>query len=519
MSRKLSQKDLTELINSRATRISSAKESHLLFNAIYFSHYLTYDLASFHYKLIDLVDHPEYKMITATTFRGAGKSFLLTTSSPLYAIFGKPQKKFILIISQTAQLARHHMANIRRELEDNELLKNDLGPFKEVENTWNSQAIELAQHDALIKAISIDQGIRGIRHKQYRPDLIICDDIEDSQSVKTEESRQKTQDIFSSEIVPLGDEKTQIFLVGNHLHPNSLLSKYAQKIRTHKIHGKNIFVPLIDNNKISWPERFTSKEKVNQLRASVGDERTWHREYLLDFVTDNDHFYTHNTINYYEEIPLGWKPYFRYRVAALDLAISDKETADKTAMLIANVYRVNGAIKIYLLPHIFNKRIGFTETINLVEETYHDWNSEIFFYIENTGYQRALAETLQKSYNLPAQGVDVSGMSKRERLSMTLAWHKKNKIWFPRTGLEPAIDQIVGFGDEKHDDLVDAFSLLVNQVIRLTHENKFPQVAGMMPPGIKVNLKINRNGPRTNSFSRSSFMSGVRSAVPGAHWG
>jgi len=31
-----------------------------------------------------------------------------------------------------------------------------------------------------------------MKHMQYRPDLIICDDIEDLQSVKTKEGRDKS---------------------------------------------------------------------------------------------------------------------------------------------------------------------------------------------------------------------------------------------------------------------------------------------------------------------------------------
>lgn len=90
------------------------------------------------------------------------------------------------------------MKNIKSELETNQLLKEDLGPFKEVDNLWNAQAIELPQQNAMIMAISIDQSIRGLRYKQYRPDLIICDDIEDSQFSK---NRRKVADALRSYIV------------------------------------------------------------------------------------------------------------------------------------------------------------------------------------------------------------------------------------------------------------------------------------------------------------------------------
>ncbi len=44
-------------------------------------------------------------------------------------------------------------------------------------------------------------------------------------------------------------------------------------------------------------------------------------------------------------------------------------------------------------------------------------------------------------------------------------------IKFPRHGCEQLIEQLVGFGVEKHDDLADAFSLLINSTLN-KHSNE-----------------------------------------------
>ena len=43
-------------------------------------------------------------------------------------------------------------------------------------------------------------------------------------------------------------------------------------------------------------------------------------------------------------------------------------------------------------------------------------------------------------------------------------------VLFPKHGAKKLIDQIIGFGVEKHDDMVDAFTLLVLNVIK-KHKN------------------------------------------------
>ena len=54
---------------------------------------------------------------------------------------------------------------------------------------------------------------------------------------------------------------------------------------------------------------------------------------------------------------------------------------------------------------------------------------------------------------------------KRSRLALTANLIKTGKVKFPREGAEELINQIVHFGVEKHDDLADAFSILVLSVV------------------------------------------------------
>ncbi len=66
-------------------------------------------------------------------------------------------------------------------------------------------------------------------------------------------------------------------------------------------------------------------------------------------------------------------------------------------------------------------------------------------------------------------GVKVHGQDKRMRLSMTANFIKSGKVLFPRKGAEALLQQLTGFGVEKHDDLADAFA---NLVLKAIEENK-----------------------------------------------
>ena len=70
--------------------------------------------------------------------------------------------------------------------------------------------------------------------------------------------------------------------------------------------------------------------------------------------------------------------------------------------------------------------------------------------------------------------MQVGGLSKQERLALVVRWIKKGLIHFPQDGVIELINQMVNFGAEKHDDLVDAFTLLITQVMEYAQADRTP---------------------------------------------
>src|ERR1041385_7377752 len=134
--------DLFEALSKdRDARRAATRQSHLLFFHFYFAHYVKYETAPFQRELFQLTERQDIKNLFVVAFRGSAKSTIFTTSYPIWAILGEQQKKFVLILCQTQAQAKQHMMNLRRELEGNVLLKNDLGPFQEEHNEWGSSSL------------------------------------------------------------------------------------------------------------------------------------------------------------------------------------------------------------------------------------------------------------------------------------------------------------------------------------------------------------------------------------------
>lgn len=454
---------ITKIIGDKAVRTKVTTQSHLWFFHVYFSEYVEYETADFQHDMFGLTEDDTIKNLVVVAFRGSGKTTIFNQSYPLWSILGKQQKKFVLILAETMVQARQMLKNIKEVLETNDLLRNDLGPFTE-EETRNSSTINLLKYKAKIMVASRETSIRGIKHGAHRPDLIILDDIEDINSVKTKESRDSTYTWLTGDVMPLGSKNTRLIFIGNLLHEDSLLVRLKNGIEERRLLGQYRMYPLVEEGRILWPGMYPSMEDIEQLRLSLGNEIAFQREYMLKIIPDDDWVVQPEWIKYYDVLPET--AYNDYTCVGVDLAISEKETADYTAMVPALVRGRRDKLEVYILPMIINKRLTFLQALEEAKSLSigigGGRRAKIFS--EDVAYQRSFEQAL-KAAGFPVKGVQVYGQDKRARLNANVYLVQAGKVFFPKKGAETLIQQLIHFGVEKHDDLADAFGILLSKII------------------------------------------------------
>ena len=152
--------------------------------------------------------------------RGHAKSTVMSLQNVLHAaLFG--YKRYILLVSDTEAQAVSFLDAIKNELETNERILADFG--EQPGKTWKTGSI-LLSNGCRIDAVGSGQKLRGRRNYGRRPDLSLCDDIENDEGVRTAEQRQKTADWFWKAVCKSGDSYTDILVIGTILHHDSLLA-------------------------------------------------------------------------------------------------------------------------------------------------------------------------------------------------------------------------------------------------------------------------------------------------------
>lgn len=227
-----------ELMGERGLRKELAAFDLAYFGRAYLSHYFKRKSPPFHEELdkiwsqgvmkdknplkeARLISRLEGSRQVLAAPRCHAKSTNFTFKDNLHAIlYG--YKHYIIILSDSSEQAEGFLDDIKTELEDNANIIMDFGSLKG-DKAWRSGVIITSTN---IKAEAIGSGkkVRGRRHRNWRPDLIVLDDIENDENVNTPEQRKKLKSWFNKAVSKAGDTYTDIMYIGTILHYDSLLS-------------------------------------------------------------------------------------------------------------------------------------------------------------------------------------------------------------------------------------------------------------------------------------------------------
>lgn len=269
------------------------------FGRAYFPHYFTRPSPEFHHELDRLWIHnvlkgndPYFrdqriqvnkqagKNCAVAAPRGHAKSTNLTFKDTMHAIlYG--YKHYLIIISDSSDQAEGFLASIKEELEENEWILEDFGNI--AGSIWRNDVI-VTKTGVKLEAIGSGKKIRGRKHKNWRPDLLVLDDIENDENVRTKEQRKKLYDWFYKAVSKAGDTYTDILYIGTILHYDSLLSsvlknpsyrsvKYKAVISPSESPAlwdiwKEIYTDLANENREQDAEDFFREHKAEMLKGT-----------------------------------------------------------------------------------------------------------------------------------------------------------------------------------------------------------------------------------------------------------
>jgi predicted phage terminase large subunit-like protein len=263
------------------------------FRKYYFGHYHKVEDAEFHRDLTamlgNMTTNRGSKFAIAAP-RGSAKSTIISLEYAIYSICNNLEP-CIVLISSTAERASESLKNIKDELESNPKLRKDYPEVcelnvKPLPSRWSQKEI-ITKNNIKVSALSVGQNIRGKRHNENRPSLIILDDVEGNEMVQNEESRYKLRDWFEKSVLKVGHKETNFIFAGTIHHYGSLLSYYTNPEETPGW-DKRIYRSVIkwSDAQSHWKEWSNIFRRVQDYHGSSGRQAAKlyfeaHREEML----------------------------------------------------------------------------------------------------------------------------------------------------------------------------------------------------------------------------------------------
>lgn len=441
-------KDTPEQKKKRRER---AQDDFEFFCTTYLPHYFSQPAAQFHRQLIDMALH--YQRVAVAAPRGHAKSTVMSFAYPLWAVL-TGRKKFLCIFSASHALAGSFLSSIREELEENAKIIGDFGDQRGGP-PWSSRTLRLKDGQRL-RAFGAGERFRGIKNRQHRPDLIICDDLEEDEAVESKPRREKLKAWYLKGLVNTLDPAGSIFVIGTILHEASLLSELLENEQ----YERRLWKAIQDDSTALWPERW-SLTALEAMRAEIG-ALNFEQEYQQNPAREG--IFRREWIRYYDPAAIKGKRLDVYM--AVDPAISKTTTADYSAIVVVGVDRETGDV--YVL-YVFRARLSVLDQIAKVFEVALRYKP-LRIGIETTAYQKALKQFIderskRERFYLPTE--ELKHDSDKVRRIMTLSPLTEQGVLNFTEAQVDLVDELLLFPRAAHDDQSDALEMSVSLARRM----------------------------------------------------
>ena len=295
---------------------------------------------------------------------------------------------YVIIIGSTEEKAAEQLSNISGELHDNKDLREEFGISSfETDQKTDIVVVCTDGHRFRIIARGAEQKIRGAMWNGKRPNLIICDDMEDDEQVESKERRRKFRKWFFRAAKQSLSKKGKIRVHGTILHEDSLLSRLVKNkmwdFRVYRAHKS-----YDDFSDILWPARWTEqqfRDKRTEFEED-GDSTGYAQEFLNDPHDRSDSYLKDQHFRpMSQEERAADKLYY----AGADFAISKADNANRTSFTIGG--RILGGITC-----VVDQVVDRWDPLEWIREMFYiqlRWNIQVW-YVEDGSIWKSVSSLI-----------------------------------------------------------------------------------------------------------------------------
>lgn len=442
------------------------------------------------------------KYVAIAAPRNHAKTTAITVGYGLSTLLFR-ERRYCVVVSDTLKQACMFLGTMRSELVENQdlidlfgLKRNEKNEVEFIKDTLDDIIVACTDgHTFRITARGAEQKLRGMNWNNRRPDLVICDDMENDELVMNPERRKKMANWFYAALLPILAKHGIIRVVGTILHMDSLLENLMpeNQVRTIRVGRGYAYNALRsdelrvwaacrtgwksvryrahnpDFSAILWPSRFTKDEfdDLYKMFASQGNTDLYSQEYLNRPLDEANTYFKRED---FKPIPNDLhKRRLNYYITA-DLAISQETSADYSVFLVAGV----DDNRLIHVVNIIRQRMDAKEIVDILIALQRQYDP-IGIGIEEMQVSKAIGPFLKEEMFRTNTFINLIQLRHGNKDKTHRARSIQARMRAGGCRFDKEADWYMDFEEEclqfpraKHDDMVDAFAyvgLLVNTMI------------------------------------------------------
>jgi predicted phage terminase large subunit-like protein len=452
----------------KAARIKRAETDKKFFAETYFPHYCEDGWADLiipeygkdmHTDMFDLADVWNEPVVIAG-HRECAKSTIITFFDEIHKTVYS-QNKFTIIYSNTEEsAASEYIMPILAELQENQRLISDFGEQKT--NYWSF-------FDAIFKsgkriiALGPRMGAKGKKYKNWRPDRVIIEDLENRNSPRKKASIKRRLKLILTDLKRgLNSKRWQLIFLGNYFSKKTVIHILLKDDDLKNWHRRiyKAYYDIKGKLKSAWECRFPIKsllideadnpvEFKTEMKQSPEDDESPIKEEWIQYYNEDEPDYLHLEDQFIMRLPV---------VTYKDPSAGSGETNDYKAIIALGGDPVT---QICYVRKAVIKRMNKFRSIEAQFDMSEEYNS-LYDGVESNAHQAtekedyAIVESRRKrKLNLK---MIHNSLGKEIRINTLASPIERGLIKFNRNdpGQRLLIDQLIGFPDEENDDGPDA---------------------------------------------------------------
>jgi len=423
--------------------------------------------------------NPDHRLVNVRMARGFTKTTTLRTFTTLRVSFG--MSRVILYIGKNDDAARRSVEWVRKAIRFNTRWQKVFGIARGERFNQNVLEVEhaIADHTIYITAAGIMGSLRGINFDDYRPDLIILDDIIDKEMVNTPAAAKKVSDLVFSDVLYSLESETdnphsKLVNLGTPLNAMDPASQMAKDPEFHTI-DIPCWTPEtmgldIDQQVSAWPARFPTETMRKRKRNALRTNRTYLflQELELRLTSPDTQSFKEEWYQTWDILP----PREEMKVVMFIDPVpppSPKQIAEGMAKKDYEALGVVGSHKTgyYELETLYNRGHQPDWTIWAFFYLCHKWKPRTIK-VEAVQYQRTLEWILRRAMRERRQWESIEMFTdkraKHDVIVDGLNGPCSNGVMFFNPNNDMAKEQFTTHPDCSHDDVIEVISRAVEHL-------------------------------------------------------